>query len=108
MDPFSSHPEDRLIEVSRVAFLGGRISELGGPAWRASDGECRRWFRNGARFFMYSDQGTILDVYLDERGFLTMAPTWRTSGDRAFLMHLHRLPRMAEEGGTGVTVIQAA
>lgn len=26
-------------------------------------------------------RGRILEVYLDERGFLTIMPTWRTSGD---------------------------
>jgi hypothetical protein len=88
-----------LVEISRIAVIGDRITQFGGPAWLATEDECRRWFRNGTRFFMYDGRGRILEVYLDERGFLTTVPTWRTSGDTPGVRQLLQLPRMLGEGG---------
>lgn len=93
-----------LVEISRVALVGDRIVAFGGPAWLATEQECRRWFRNGTRFFMYDARGRDLEVYLDERGFLTTVPTWRTSGDSPSMQQILQLPRMVGEGNRPETL----
>lgn len=64
----------------------------------ATEEECRRWFRNGTRFFLYDARGRILEAYLDQRDFLTTVPTWRTNGDSRALRQLMKLPRISEVG----------
>lgn len=86
------------VEVSRAAVERGSLVEFGGPNWRASESECRRWYREGTRFYMHDlDTGKILEVYLDETSFLSMPPRWRCSGDKPHQRQLMRLPRMVAD-----------
>lgn len=85
-----------IVEITRIATHRGIIVGFGGAHWLAEEEEARRWHRSGTRFFMYAEEGGVVDVYLDERGLLTTVPTWRTSGDRPFYRQLWRLPRFNE------------